>query len=93
MSARREKRLRKMEAKVTYMDGRVRELERRLLPLEELATQPIFISSAGAKKPKARTFIERLKTWRTIRKMKRAYMRPDVTPEEVKAAFNSWKTK
>lgn len=37
MSARREKRLRKLEATVTYMDIRVRALERRLLTMEEEA--------------------------------------------------------
>lgn len=49
MSARREKRLRKMEAKVAYMDGRVRELERRLLSLEELAASPTMILSTEEK--------------------------------------------
>ena len=43
MSARREKRLRKLESRVAYMDGRVRELERRLLSLEELAAHPTMI--------------------------------------------------
>lgn len=54
MSARREKRLRKMEAKVTYMDGRVRDLERRLLVMEEIAAHPVMIRSTKAEKPRPR---------------------------------------
>lgn len=54
MSARREKRLRKMEARVTYMDGRVRELERRMMVLEGLAAHPVMIQSTGAEKPRPR---------------------------------------
>ena len=49
MSARREKRLRKMEARVAYMDGRVRELERRLMTLEEVAAHPTMILSTEEK--------------------------------------------
>lgn len=54
MSARREKRLRKMEAKVTYMDGRVRDLERRLLVMEEIAAHPVVIRSTETEKPRPR---------------------------------------
>ena len=54
MSARREKRLRKMEARVAYMDGRVRELERRLLTMEELAAHPTMILSTEPEKPRPR---------------------------------------
>lgn len=92
MSARREKRLRKMEARVAYMDGRVRELERRLMTLEEVAAKPVVVMSAGAEKPKGLSIAERLRVRLKLWKMKRAYMRSDVAPEEVKAAFNSWKT-
>ena len=35
MSARREKRLRKLEATVSYMDARVRVLERKMLLMED----------------------------------------------------------
>lgn len=45
MSARREKRLRKLEAKAAYMDGRVMGLEHRLLMLEKLAANPTMILS------------------------------------------------
>lgn len=51
MSARREKRLRKMEDRVTYMDGRVRELERRLLDLEEVAAHPTMILRTEERAP------------------------------------------
>ncbi len=54
MSARREKRLRKMEAKVTYIDGRVRALEHRLLVLEEIAAHPVMIRSTGNEEPHPR---------------------------------------
>lgn len=36
MSARREKRLRKLEARVEYLDGRVRSVERRQLDQEDM---------------------------------------------------------
>jgi hypothetical protein len=49
MSARREKRLRKLEATVTYMDGRVRALEKRVIVLEELAASPTMILSTEEK--------------------------------------------
>lgn len=93
MSARREKKVRKLEATVAYMDRRVRALERRLLALEELAAKPVVVMYAGAEKPKGLSVAERLRVRLKLWKMKRAYMRPDVAPEEVKAAFNSWKTK
>lgn len=93
MSARREKRLRKLENKVAYMDGRVRELERRLLSLEELASHPVMILSAGDEKNKHPTFWEKMKTKLKLWKLKRTYMKPNMTTEEVQSAFNSWKTK
>ena len=68
MSARREKRQRKLEAKVTYMDGRVRELERRLLMLEELAASPAMILSAGEDRPRRRGVLASLLLWLRGRK-------------------------
>ena len=54
MSARREKRLRKLESRVAYMDGRTRELERRLLSLEELAARPAMVLHTETEKPRPR---------------------------------------
>lgn len=60
MSARREKRLRKLESRVAYMDGRVRELERRLLSLEELAAHPTMILHAETEEPRPRGILASL---------------------------------
>ena len=60
MSARREKRLRKLEAKITYMDGRVRALEHRLLALEEMAAHPVMIRSAETEEPRPRGILASL---------------------------------
>lgn len=68
MSARREKRQRKLETKVTYMDGRVRELERRLLMLEELAASPTMILSTGEDRPRRRGVLASLLLWLRGRK-------------------------
>lgn len=68
MSARREKRQRKLEDKVTYMEGRVRELERRLLMLEELAASPTMILSTGEDRPRRRGVLASLLLWMRGRK-------------------------
>lgn len=60
MSARREKRLRKLESRVAYMDGRVRELERRLLSLEELAAHPTMILHTETEEPRPRGILASL---------------------------------
>lgn len=54
MSARREKRLRKLEAKAAYMDGRVMGLEHRLLMLKKLAANPTMILSTEEDMPRRR---------------------------------------
>lgn len=68
MSARREHRLRKMEARAAYMDVRVRELERRLLMLEELAANPTMILSTGEDTPRRRGVLASLLLWLKGRK-------------------------
>ena len=49
MSARREKRLRKLEARVAYLESRTYSVEKRQLDLEELAGQPTMILSTEEK--------------------------------------------
>lgn len=68
MSARREKKVRKLEATVAYMDVRVRALERRLLALEELAASPTMILSAGEDRPRRRGVLASLLLWLRGRK-------------------------
>lgn len=50
------------------MDGRVRELERRLLMLEELAASPTMILSAGEDRPSRRGVLASLLLWLRGRK-------------------------
>lgn len=86
MSARREKRLRRLERTVEAQEKRIKDLER-------LAASPVTVVSAPAmqRSINAPSFLERMQyRWR-VWKFRRAYMRPDVTPEEAFAAFNTWK--
>lgn len=62
MSARREKRLRKLENKVTYMDARVRTLEYQLMRFEELAVSPTMIMRTDPEKDRPRGVLAFLQT-------------------------------
>ena len=101
MSARREKRLRKLEARVAYLEARTYDAEirnlknedygERIEALERIAANPVMIISDPNVKAGRPSFLERLRKRLKLWKFKRAYMRPDVTPEEVEKAFESWK--
>lgn len=49
-----------MEAKVAYMDGRVRALEHRLLVLEEMTAHPVMIRSTRNEEPRPRGILASL---------------------------------
>lgn len=61
MSARREKRLRKMEARVAYLEGRVRSVEKRQLDQEE-----IYFGMVTAPQTVIRTDPPRRSLWRRL---------------------------
>lgn len=61
MSARREKRLRKLEAKVAYLDGRVRSVEKRQLDQEEM-----YFGIVTAPQTVLRTVPPRRNLWRRL---------------------------
>lgn len=60
MSARREKRLRKLEARVAYLESRTYSIEKRQLDLEELATRPTMILHTETEMPRPRGILASL---------------------------------
>jgi len=93
VSARREKRLRRLERAIEVQEKTIEAQGKRIVELERLAASPVtVVASPTSQRPiKAPSFLEKMRyRWR-VWKFRRAYMRPGVTPEEAFAAFNTWK--
>lgn len=81
MSARREKRLRKLEARVAYLESRTYSVEMRQLRLEELAASPTMTLSTDTEKDHHRgvlaSLLLRLRGgYATTKDIKRSYKPP-----------------
>lgn len=77
MSARREKRLRK--------------LERRIEALEKLAASPVMTIDTRERPTKAPSILERLRKRVELWKFCRKYLQPGVSLQDAEEAFKSWK--
>lgn len=91
MSARREKRLRKLEKAVEAQEKTIEAQGKRIMELERLAASPVTVVSAPTMQKWSPSFLARMRYRWKVWKFRRAYMRPGVTPEEAFAAFNTWK--
>lgn len=89
MSARREKRLRRLEVQVAYLEGQVQLVRKQLLEAKDVLSKPVQFVYSPAGKVIAPSFLERVKHRFEVWKFRRKYIHPDTTVEEAIEALKA----